>query len=352
MIRQARSGNSSDEIVRSTLTEIVLVLLFFFLVLLASQKLPEAARAVDDNLGSQTQIAPVVPPAQIDVEGLMNKVNKLGGQVDAAQQKIGNLENALNEAQKTLENAKSERQKAIADLDVEIEEKMKLRQALIKTAGDARRNGVRAQRLDAELTDTEKRLAEAIREVDALNEKLTIAEAALEELETPFTPVFEIDDTDKYFFALGKSLIDEDFEAHVKGAVATQIRENAELHDFDTIDVIGHTDGSPVNADGRRSTIDQDLILQAQGTKIQASGFVDNTGLGMLRAAAVVALLREVFPNENIRILPYSAGQAILPGDYIADAQADGDDPERRRIEIRLRKQPDRTINIGGSVEQ
>jgi hypothetical protein len=65
---------------------------------------------------------------------------------------------------------------------------------------------------------------------------------------------------------------------------------------------------------------------------------VDNAGLGMARAAAVA---REIIIDGRLskfRILPLSGAQAITNEEWISVGNIQTAIPERRRIEIRVRR--------------
>ena len=65
---------------------------------------------------------------------------------------------------------------------------------------------------------------------------------------------------------------------------------------------------------------------------------VDNAGLGLARASAVIRVLRSIPELSNYEILPYSAGQLILPNETLTNGQSILEDDQRRRIEIRVRR--------------
>ena len=65
---------------------------------------------------------------------------------------------------------------------------------------------------------------------------------------------------------------------------------------------------------------------------------MDNAGLGFARAVAVLRVLRTIPELKEYEILPYSAGQLILPNETLTSGLGIKDDAERRRIEIRVRR--------------
>jgi hypothetical protein len=66
--------------------------------------------------------------------------------------------------------------------------------------------------------------------------------------------------------------------------------------------------------------------------------WADNAGLGLSRALAVVELLSADPRLHSFRILPLSAAQLIGIDGRFTRWDGPGDVPERRRIEIRMRK--------------
>jgi hypothetical protein len=63
----------------------------------------------------------------------------------------------------------------------------------------------------------------------------------------------------------------------------------------------------------------------------------DNAGLGLARATAVVRVLGSDERLKGYTLLPLSGGQLIGVDDRLTSGGG-GDEPERRRIEIRLRR--------------
>jgi hypothetical protein len=64
----------------------------------------------------------------------------------------------------------------------------------------------------------------------------------------------------------------------------------------------------------------------------------DNAGLGLARAVSVVSVLRHDPRLANYKLIPLSGAQLVNTDETLATQGAHGDIPQRRRIEIRLRK--------------
>ena len=117
----------------------------------------------------------------------------------------------------------------------------------------------------------------------------------------------------------------------------------------DTLEIVGHTDGQPVNSSGN---LDQRLPLFLTNRDRQLKGMVagSNNDLGLMRALAIQVAWEEFVVSQpeseknqlrRINVRSYSAGQTIPPTGSLAF-----DDPKRlqegnesaRRIEVRLTK--------------
>ena len=74
----------------------------------------------------------------------------------------------------------------------------------------------------------------------------------------------------------------------------------------------------------------------------------DNAGLGLARAVSVVSVLRQSTLLTGYKIIPLSGAQLVNTDETLAVLGIPANVPERRRIEIRLRKSvlPDATASI------
>jgi flagellar motor protein MotB len=149
-------------------------------------------------------------------------------------------------------------------------------------------------------------------------------------------PFFSLSEAGGYYFDSGKATLRPEFEKNLRAKVIPRLKESVDDYDVDVIEVIGHTDEVPMSG---QSNLDTNLIA-ASVNKAPISGLrsTDNAGLAMARAVAVVRLLRADKRLAGVTILPLSGAQMIVPVDRMADGTARGDDQQRRRIEIRLRK--------------
>ena len=87
-----------------------------------------------------------------------------------------------------------------------------------------------------------------------------------------------------------------------------------------------------------RSNLDQNTVKFIKGETDDPLKARDNAGLGLARAASVVKELKKLPELANYTILPYSAGQLILPNENLSTGDSFLAEDERRRIEIRVRR--------------
>jgi len=151
-------------------------------------------------------------------------------------------------------------------------------------------------------------------------------------------PIINLHEADGYFFERGSPELKPLFEAKLKSNIIPELVRLTQQYGVDVIEIIGHTDEQPVSP--RISNLDRTLADMLNGSISVASPIhADNAGLGLARAVSVVrALIRDGrLPQAQIRILPLSGGQ-LIAGDERITAGGGGDMPNRRRIEIRLRR--------------
>ena len=167
-------------------------------------------------------------------------------------------------------------------------------------------------------------------------------------LQNELQPIIYLEDKEGFRFESGSYILSDAFKTKLIEERLPAIVNYLNVHGLDVkfIDVIGHTDEQVLSrlerlGSGRRqSNMDRELItyLERDGDGVQLR-VVDNVGLGMARAAAVVAFLKSATSlGEKYEILPYSAAQVIETGDTLAVGELN-DFPvrDRRRIEIRFR---------------
>lgn len=154
------------------------------------------------------------------------------------------------------------------------------------------------------------------------------------QIDHKWPPVITITEAQGYSFPVGSAFISETFGEMLKTIVAKTLKDNIEKYNANIIEVYGHTDEQPKQG---VSNLDFFLIQAINGNyPIERLLTSDNVGLGMARAVAVSQILMQCPELQNVKIFSYSAGQSINNTGSIS-SQNLGDEPSRRRIEIRLR---------------
>jgi flagellar motor protein MotB len=151
-------------------------------------------------------------------------------------------------------------------------------------------------------------------------------------------PIITLSDAAGYSFNSGSAELSEKLRDELVNKIPGVILENIKKYDVDVIEVVGHTDEQPISI-LRQSNLDRDLLSVLNNTTGVASLMpADNAGLGLARAVSVVSLLRQNAALANFKLIPLSGAQLINPDETLAILGTTGEDPQRRRIEIRLRK--------------
>lgn len=142
-----------------------------------------------------------------------------------------------------------------------------------------------------------------------------------------------IDETSGNFkFPSGSAELTPALQKYIQGEIIPKIQEAIKKENIDFIQIIGHTDSQETS---NASNLDSKLTAAAGGNeKINALKAGSNTDLGLMRAVAVVQLLRTKKLGK-VKFRAYSAGQLYLPSGELAKIDLGADDT-RRRIEIRF----------------
>lgn len=161
-----------------------------------------------------------------------------------------------------------------------------------------------------------------------------------------FPPSIVIENAGKFAFISGEAKLSNDLKNFINNELVKIIETNFDQYNINTIEVIGHTDGQPVN----QSNGNLDLKLEQSArnnTSIAQLNPSSNADLGLMRALAVVKHLKQIkrqgtyLQNKNIDLdtsfRVYSAAQLILPNGKFAQPNRKPQD-NRRRIEIRFTK--------------
>ncbi|MDX8469022.1 MULTISPECIES: hypothetical protein [Mesorhizobium] len=176
---------------------------------------------------------------------------------------------------------------------------------------------------DQRAADAERKLADAEKE---------LAETTRQPKDLP--PIINLSEAKGYSFEVSSAELKPAFKAKLEGAIAKQIAEIVAKYDVDVVEVIGHTDEQRLSRQSNMDFVLGRVLSGEENVSRMEPG--DNAGLGLARAISVASVLKKKFVHLNI--LPMSGGQLILPDDRLTDGAQSGDAPERRRIEIRVRK--------------
>jgi flagellar motor protein MotB len=152
-------------------------------------------------------------------------------------------------------------------------------------------------------------------------------------------PIINLPEAEEFSFKSGQAVLSQAFSQRLRTDILQKILTNLKEYDADIIEVIGHTDEVAVgNKKEKTSTLDTNVINFILGQNTRTPTAIDNAGLGLARASAVTRVLRTLPELKNYEILPYSAGQLVLPDETLTTGESVLADDERRRIEIRVRR--------------
>jgi outer membrane protein OmpA-like peptidoglycan-associated protein len=148
-------------------------------------------------------------------------------------------------------------------------------------------------------------------------------------------PIIIMSEARGYTFRTGSADLSDAFAQALDDSVAPRIAELANRYRCNVVEIVGHTDGQPV---GGLSSLD--VTFSDRSADLQRVVPGSNADLGLMRAWAVKRHLTGKPSMNGLQIQAMSAGALILPGGPEADLTDKRDRPERRRIEIRLRRTP------------
>jgi hypothetical protein len=150
-------------------------------------------------------------------------------------------------------------------------------------------------------------------------------------------PIINLSEANGRYFKSGSAELSSEFQKDLLGPIPKRILQLAKKYDVDIIEVVGHTDEQPLG--GQPSNLDRDLVPVLKGSANIATALPsDNAGLGLARAVSVVSVLLQNASLAKYKLLPLSGAQLINTDETLATSGVPANIPERRRIEIRLRK--------------
>ena len=163
---------------------------------------------------------------------------------------------------------------------------------------------------------------------------LFIAVTTLARAMNPKAPSINLEDSAKYRFASGSFSLTPDFKSALQEEAMPMIRQTIRCYGSDSIELVGHTDGTPA---GGMSNLDNLLSSGISPSSLQRLSAGSNADLGLLRALAVKTEIQSLLGKEGLGISyrALSAGSLIGINGAI-DPAANKNDGSRRRIEIRF----------------
>jgi flagellar motor protein MotB len=159
-------------------------------------------------------------------------------------------------------------------------------------------------------------------------------------------PIITLSEANGNFFKSGSAELSQGFQSKLTTSIPADILKNIKKFDVDVIEVVGHTDEQPLGV--RQSNLDNNLLSVLKNTTgVSTLIPADNAGLGLARAVSVVSVLRQSPLLTGYKIIPLSGAQLVNTDETLAVLGIPANIPERRRIEIRLRKSvpPDATAS-------
>lgn len=163
---------------------------------------------------------------------------------------------------------------------------------------------------------------------------LFIAVSTLARAMNSKAPSINLEDSSKYRFTSGSFALTSDFRNALREEAIPMIRQTIRCYGSDSIELVGHTDGTPA---GGMSNLDNVLSAGISPAILKRLNAGSNTDLGLLRALTVKTEIQALLGKQG-QIISYralSAGSLIGINGAI-DPAANKDDRSRRRIEIRF----------------
>jgi flagellar motor protein MotB len=320
-----------------TMAEIVLLLVFCLLIAMATFIHREQAEKLD---------------AQTKLKAAESQLRREQESVDVGREFAAALERHSRLAERWKRATSSGEQRDIDEFWRELVE-TPVASSNEKTNMQEAREGhkLKAAGLDAETAIRNTEIVGSIRKVapgvlDPAKPPVEIARALENRLREAgpsghrWPPIIDISEARGRNFQIGRAELSEDFQRALEDKIPQRILEIIKQYDVDVIEVVGHTDEQPLGK--KPSNLDSDLLAVLNNSSSVANLVpADNAGLGLARAVSVVSVLRRNKALKSYKIIPLSGAQLINTDETLTPGIS-GDIPERRRIEIRVRKSPQR----------
>jgi outer membrane protein OmpA-like peptidoglycan-associated protein len=150
-------------------------------------------------------------------------------------------------------------------------------------------------------------------------------------------PIISLSEADGHYFRTGSAELSPEFKFELTNETPARIVELIKQYDVDVIEVVGHTDEQRISS--RPSNLDGELFpVLRNAAPVSNLVPADNAGLGLARAVSVLSVLRQSPLLQDYKLIPLSGAQLVNTDETLAISGNSGDIPQRRRIEIRLRK--------------
>ena len=171
--------------------------------------------------------------------------------------------------------------------------------------------------------------------------------ARLKEHQQP--PLIVLDEAHGYSFHSSSASLNPKFQSLLNSSIVKKISKFAKEHKCDIVEVYGYTDAQPFSTNSRGGKFDNELHhCLNDGCDMDSIEASSNLELGMKRAVSVVEFLKPLIVERNspVKIIrPYSAGQFIDEHGKIASIDNQRGNRLRRRIEIRLSRSRDLSLD-------
>ncbi|MCT0199064.1 hypothetical protein KQ313_05160 [Synechococcus sp. CS-1325] len=147
-------------------------------------------------------------------------------------------------------------------------------------------------------------------------------------------PVINLGDSQNYRFSTGSYTLTEGFKQSLHKYALPLIERTVRCYGIDTIELIGHTDGTPA---GGSSNLDRKLSTIKEVKTLSGYAAGSNADLGLLRALAVKSELESLLsnPNNHVSYRVLSGASLIGKNGALSPARNEND-LSRRRIEVRF----------------
>ena len=278
------------------------------------------------------------------IASLQNEINSLKKTIEQRDQSIVLLEEKIRSLEKMLGGGKD----AIKELERLRDDNIKLREHLAALQAEH-------DNLLTQLAETKANLEKVTKENNAIKDALgegkdiNVLLENLEKLKKELNdkpPVINLTEgvAKEFSFPSGNAELPETFKKRLFDETFPELQNILKRYErIDTLEIVGHTDGRPLN---RKGNLDSAIpkLMNADADKIALIPG-SNTDLGLMRALAIRnAWLKWIDSRpegdqtklKSIAIRCYSAAQTVPPGEVGREFDWLSENESARRIEIRF----------------